>query len=174
MAVVPTAEATLHASRAGATIVQLRSRQVPVSELEAEAELAVTICEVPVLISSRMDVALSSGAAGVNLREDDPPVSAARGLLGSGALVGRSVHSAAGAVQAQIDGADYVLFGPVFASRSHPGAGGQGLEALRVVAAAVGIPVLAIGGVERRRVPECLAAGATGYASIGVFEAGWR
>ena len=67
-------------------------------------------------------------------------------------------------------GADYVIFGPVWESASHPGIAPAGLAALADVLGSVGIPVLAIGGVTRERALEVLASGAAGYAAIGLFE----
>jgi thiamine-phosphate pyrophosphorylase len=122
----------------------------------------------PVVVSSRVDVALAAGAAGVHLPERDLPVAATRRLLPD-RLIGRSVHSVAAARAAAADGADYLLFGPVFATPSHADAAPVGLEALAEVAAAVTIPVLAIGGVDGTRLAECLAVGAGGYAAIREF-----
>jgi thiamine monophosphate synthase len=90
-------------------------------------------------------------------------------LLGT-RLVGRSVHSIAGAQSAERDGADYVIFGPVWMSASHPGAIPTGLDAFAHVVRSVGLPVLGIGGVTEARVPELLASGAAGWAAIGLFE----
>src|SRR6266849_6728145 len=114
-------------------------------------------------------IALAAGAAGVNLPENDLPVAVARALMG-GRLVGRSVHSLESALRAESEGADYVIFGPVWASASHPGFAPAGLPALAEVARALDIPVLAIGGVTEARIAECAAAGAAGYAAITLFE----
>jgi thiamine-phosphate diphosphorylase len=129
----------------------------------------VASASVPVVISARCDVAIASGAAGVNLPESDISVVDARLVLGP-RLVGRSVHSIAGAHLAERDGADFVIFGPVWESESHPGAQPTGLAALELVARAVRIPVLAIGGVTEGRIVEVHAAGAAGYAAIGMFQ----
>ncbi|WP_338198299.1 thiamine phosphate synthase, partial [Candidatus Nephthysia bennettiae] len=124
----------------------------------------------PVLVSSRVDLALATGAAGVHLPQNDLPVAAARALLGDGPLLGRSVHSAEAARQAAMEGADYLVFGPVFATASHPGRPGRGVAGLEEVAAAVSIPVLAIGGVDAERARTCREAGAAGFAAIGYFK----
>lgn len=168
MAVVDSARAGLAASR-HATIVQLRAPGLSVRDLEREATELLAASPVPVVISARCDVALATGAAGVNLPERDLAVRDARALLGQ-RIVGRSVHSVAGAQQAERDGADYVIFGPVWPSRSHPAATGVGLAALAQVARSVKIPVIAIGGVSEDRVAECLGAGAAGCAGITMFE----
>ena len=167
MAIVPDAGSGLRVG-ARATIVQLRAPGLNGRELEREAARLVEASPVPVLISSRCDVAVATGAAGVNLPERDIGTEFARGLIRNG-LIGRSVHSLEGAHRAQVEGADFVIFGPVWGSSSHPGVEPAGLQALARVASAVRIPVLAIGGVTRERVTECHAAGAAGYAAIGMF-----
>jgi thiamine-phosphate diphosphorylase len=169
VAVVLTADAGLKAVAQGATMLQLRPLATSTAELEREAARLVKSSPVPVLISSRCDVALASGAAGVNLPERDISVKDARRLLGD-RIVGRSVHSIDAAREAEGDGADYVIFGPVWPSPSHPGHEAQGLDALAAVVRALTVPVLAIGGVDEARARQCLEAGAAGYAAIRMFE----
>lgn len=168
MAIVTNASAGMKAA-GRATILQLRAPAATARTLEQEAIALVAASPVPVVVSSRIDIALAAGAAGVNLPESDVSVEAARGLLGEG-LVGRSVHSIEGAMRAEADGADYAIFGPVWESVSHPGVKPAGIAALRDVAHAMRIPVLAIGGVTEERIAECLDAGAAGYAAIRSFE----
>jgi thiamine-phosphate pyrophosphorylase len=168
MALVPTAEAGLRAGERGATILQLRDPAAAVATLEREAGRLVAAATVPVVISGRVDVALAAGAAGVHLPEADLPVGEARKLLPE-SLLGRSVHSLRAAQSAEAAGADYVVFGPVFETASHPGQGAIGLERLREVTAALGIPVLAIGGVDATTAELCRAAGAAGFAAIRYF-----
>jgi thiamine-phosphate pyrophosphorylase len=168
MAIVATAEAGLRAA-SRATILQLRAPELRAIDLEREATRLVGASPVPVIVSSRCDVALASAAGGVNLPERDIATRDARTLLGE-RLVGRSVHSLEGAIDAERDGADYVIFGPVWESTSHPGLAPAGVEALVLVARTLRIPVLAIGGVTKDRVAECEAAGAAGFAAIRLFE----
>jgi thiamine monophosphate synthase len=80
------------------------------------------------------------------------------------------VHSIAGAQVAEEDGADYVIFGPVWVSASHPDTAPAGLAALAKVVRSVSLPVLAIGGITEERAAEALASGAAGYAAIRLFE----
>jgi thiamine-phosphate diphosphorylase len=167
MAVVDSAKAGLRAA-SRATILQLRAPGLTTAALEQEAMELVASASVPVLISSRCDVVLACGAAGVNLPEGDVSVPDARALLGR-RIVGRSVHSVASAQQAEREGADFVIFGPVWQSASHPDGEAAGLAALERVVRAVRIPVLAIGGVTIERIAQCNAAGAAGYAAIGMF-----
>jgi len=168
MASVTTANAGLKAA-GHATILQLRAPQSTARAIEDEASELVPQSPVPVVVSSRCDIALAAGAAGVNLPESDISVEAARLLMGE-RLVGRSVHSLDGALEAEGEGADFVIFGPVWASASHPDSPPVGIEALIEVAHALDIPVLAIGGVTEERISACRDAGAAGYAAIRLFE----
>jgi len=168
MAIVTNASAGMKAARR-ATILQVRAPLSTARAIEHEATALVATSPVPVIVSSRCDIALAAGAAGVNLPENDITVAAARGLMG-GRLVGRSVHSLDSALRAESDGADYVIFGPVWASTSHPDSKPAGIAALADVAHALRIPVLAIGGVTEQRIAECHAAGAAGYAAIRLFQ----
>jgi thiamine-phosphate pyrophosphorylase len=168
MAVVSSASAGLRAAQK-ATIIQLRAPNLTTAALEKEARELVSSAGVPVLVSSRCDVALATGAAGVNLPERDLSVADARRLLDD-LLVGRSVHSLGSARLAEAEGADFVIFGPVWESSTHPDMKPAGLTALEALARSVGIPVLAIGGVTEDRIELCLAAGADGYAAIGMFQ----
>jgi thiamine-phosphate diphosphorylase len=170
MAIVRDAAAGLRAVELGATLLQLRDPSATTRALEREARRLVAGSAVAVVVSARADLALAVGAAGVHLPERDLPVAAARRLLGADRLVGRSVHSAEAASRAEANGADYVVFGSVFASASHPGQPAAGLEALGRVAAAVRIPVLAVGGVDADGAAACIEAGAAGFAAIGYFE----
>ena len=168
MAIVSDAASGVRAA-ARATILQLRAPDRTARQVEREAVALVGAVQLPVVISSRCDIAIASGAAGVNLPESDISAHDARALLRHG-LVGRSVHSPEAAERAQVEGADFVIFGPVWESASHPGQAPVGLDALARVAGAVRIPVLAIGGVSDARIAECLRAGAAGYAAIGMFK----
>ena len=167
MAVVASAAAGLRAAPR-ATVLQLRAPGLTARRLEEEAVELVRRSPIPVIVSSRLDVALAAGAAGVNLPERDIPVEQARRLMGP-LLVGRSVHSLEAARQAELDGADFVVFGPVWETPSHPGAASAGVAELARVAGTLRIPVVAIGGVTEARAAEVRDAGAAGYASISMF-----
>lgn len=168
MAVVAGASAGLYAAER-ATILQLRAPGVSARALETAASELVGSSPVPVLISSRCDIVLASGAAGVNLPERDIAVEDARVLVGA-RLIGRSVHSLDGALLAERQGADFVIFGPVWSSPSHNDSRPAGVKALAKVAGALRIPVIAIGGVTEERIAECHNAGAAGYAAIRLFQ----
>jgi thiamine-phosphate diphosphorylase len=168
MAIVTDAPSGQRALEVGATLLLLRPPQLPARRLEEEARRLVQASPVPVLISSRIDVAMATGAAGVNLPEHDVPVVEARRLLPD-RLIGRSIHSLEQAREAEQQGANYIIYGPVFPTASHPDRLGAGLSALRQITSAVSIPVLAIGGMNPERWEACRAAGASGFAAISYY-----
>ena len=169
MALVASAEAGLRAAAGGATVVRLRAPGLTLREQEAEAARLVRDCPVPVLVTSRVDLALAAGAAGVHLPEGDLPVAAVR-RLAPDLAVGVSVHDPDAAGAAARQGPDYLLFGPVWATPTHPGTLPVGIEALRaVVAAAAPVPVLAVGGVDGAHAERVMRAGAAGWAAIRMY-----
>lgn len=123
----------------------------------------------PLIVNDRIDVALAVNAGGVQVGARGLPLWAVRRMLGPAAPVGVSVHSVDEAAAAERDGATWLTFGHVWETGSHPGEPGRGVEALREVAAAVEIPVIAIGGITTAQVPEALAAGASGIAAISAI-----
>jgi thiamine-phosphate pyrophosphorylase len=129
-----------------------------------------------IIVNDRLDVALTENADGVHLGEKSLPVAEAKRLVvDRGArndfVIGASCHSLEAARSAARDGADYLFFGPVFATPSKAAFGApQGLERLAIVCREVSIPVLAIGGITLANASACLAAGASGIAAIRLFQ----
>jgi thiamine-phosphate pyrophosphorylase len=133
-----------------------------------------------VIVNDRFDVAVAAGAGGVHLGGESLPVrevvrwraeqrSVRAGLTDF--LIGASCHSIEAARAAAGDGADYIIFGPVFETPSKMKFGAPaGIEKLREVCAAVRIPVLAIGGINASNGGECFRAGAAGIAAIRLFQ----
>ena len=127
------------------------------------------------LVNDRLDVALAAHAAGVHLGEKNLPPEQARRLVNSfrneDFLIGVSCHSVEAAKAAERGGADYLFFGPVFATPSKAAYGApQGLENLAEVCRAVAVPVLAIGGITLENAADCLSAGASGITAIRLFQ----
>ena len=121
------------------------------------------------LVHERVDVALDASADGAHLRFNSIPGRFMEQLLGPDCLLGVSVHDSTQAVTACGHHLDYLMFGHIYETPSHPDTPGRGLEKLREVVEAVNIPVIAIGGVTARRVDEVLAAGASGVAVISAI-----
>ena len=120
------------------------------------------------VVNDRADVALAVGAAGVHLGARSLSLADVMGLVEGPRVVGVSVHSVADAAAAAEGGASYLVAGHVWATPSHPGEAGRGCTWLReVVGASNAVPVVAIGGVTRDRVPEVLETGAGGVAVLG-------
>ena len=124
-----------------------------------------------ILVNSRVDVALAAGARGAHLPSGSPAPSVWRPALPAGFLIGVSCHSLEDVRQAEEEGADYVIFGPVFRPLSkvsdlEP----RGLEGLARAARSVRIPVLALGGITKENSAACMQAGAAGFAGISLFQ----
>ena len=156
------------AVRGGANMVQLRDKEASGRELlEMGLQLRNTIEGRALLfVNERVDVALACGADGVQLGEEALPVSAARRVAGEKLLIGRSVHSVEGAVEAEREGADLLVVGTIFATASHPGARPAGVSLLREVASRVRIPFIGIGGIDASNAAQVVGAGAVGVAVI--------
>lgn len=155
---------------AGVDGVQVREKELDDRELLALARSARGLLPAAaLLVNGRLDVALAAGADGVHLPADGLPaaplVAWAR-RLGRRPLVGRSTHTLEEVAAARDEGVDYVAFGPVFAT---PGKGAPVGTAALAAAAQLGVPVLALGGVEPERVAQAIAAGAHGVAAIRAF-----
>jgi thiamine-phosphate pyrophosphorylase len=125
-----------------------------------------------VLVNDRVDVALALGLPGVHLGARSLPVETARGLLGSDPVIGASVHTLPEARDAERRGADFLLAGTIFDTRSHPGRAGVGVGPLARIVGAVELPVLAIGGITIERVASVMETGAHGVSLIrGIWDA---
>lgn len=174
------------ATVAGVDWIQLREKDLPARQSAALTRSAVAkaaasthvASRTMILVNDRLDVALAQSADGVHLGEKSIAVEEARRLADSVRarsdvpfLVGVSCHSINAARTAAAFGADYLFFGPVFATPSKAAYGApQGLDRLAEVCQAVTIPVLAIGGINEHNAASCLAAGAAGIAAIRLFQ----
>lgn len=129
-----------------------------------------------ILVNDRLDVALAAQAGGVHLGEKSLPPQEAQRLVKSlrrekDFLIGVSCHSLEAAKAAERGGADYLFFGPVFATPSKAAHGvPQGLKSLAEVCRAVAVPMLAIGGITLENAADCFSAGASGIAAIRLFQ----
>src|ERR1700674_3335202 len=183
------------AARAGVDYIQLREKDLSTRELEMLAQDTLTavrnstplrtenrelrtIFRTRLLINSRTDVALSTGADGVHLRADDLSPREVRAVVRLSVhqpltidhfLVAASCHTAADVFRAESDKTDFAVFAPVFGKRGAAGTPSTGLAALREACQAK-IPVLALGGVNVENAASCLNAGAAGIAALRLFQ----
>ena len=174
----PPADVVEECLAVGLRAVQLREKDLEARDLLALADTLRATTQrhgARLVVNDRADVALAAGADGVQRTHASLPVSALRGITPPGFLVGASVHSEGEARDAAAQGADFIVFGPVYDTASKRRYGPpQGLAALEAVTHAVDRPVLAVGGLTPERVPEVLAAGAAGVAVIGAIYAAAR
>ena len=151
----------------GARVLQLRMKGATAAAMLAVLDELRPLCkrrEALLIVNDRLDVALAGGAAGVHLGQDDLPLAAARRIVSPGFIIGVSTHNVAQAKEAQ--GADYIGFGPCFATATKENPDPVvGLVELAKVCK-LGVPVVAIGGIGLDRVQEVARAGAAAAAII--------
>lgn len=154
----------------GLRAVQLREKDLPGIELFRLAGHMRDLTAkrgARLLVNDRADVALAVGADGVHLGTASIPASVARSLLGEGALIGCSTHTARELSEAAAGGADFVTFGPVYPTPSKAAYGPPlGVAALADACRGAAVPVFALGGVKAGNAPEVIGAGAYGIAMI--------
>ena len=157
----------------GARLLQLRLKTTATGELLATAvavrELTAA-AHATFILNDRADVARACGADGVHLGQDDLPVASARAVVGPDALIGFSTHSETQLAAARSVGADYLAFGPIFATTSKSAADPVlGCERLQTVRGITASPLVAIGGITAATAPAVLAAGADAVAVIAAI-----
>ncbi len=156
-------ETLLAALRGGVDMVQWRVKANPRPGLPrcralcAEHGVALIVNDDPAL-------AVEVGAAGAHVGQDDLPAAAARAILGSQRLLGISTHDLAQIAAAQAAGADYLGFGPCFATATKGYREGLAPVVLRAAFATARLPLFAIGGITAANLPQLVAAGCTRIA----------
>lgn len=147
----------------GVDIIQLRGKEQTVAELTkiaGELHAITAAAGIPLVINDHPEIARDIGAEGVHVGQEDLPVAEARARAGGNCFVGKSTHSFAQATQAAAEGADYIGFGPLFATPTKPDYAAIGLQQIRAVHAALTLPIFCIGGIKHANLPEIMAAGA--------------
>jgi thiamine-phosphate diphosphorylase len=170
---LPALEAAL---RGGVTMVQLRAKGLDHEALLALARRVKALTDeyhVPLIINDHADIAKEIDAAGAHLGPSDGDLRAARAQLGPGKTLGATARTVEQALAAQEAGADYLGCGAVFPSRTKSDAVPMPPDVLREICGAVGIPVVAIGGIDAANIARLRGLRLAGFAvSGGIFSAG--
>lgn len=157
----------------GVKAIQLREKDLSGRDLFLLAERSHKLCQAyhaALFINDRVDVALAVDAAGVQLSKSSLPLVTARALLGPQKIIGISTHSLQEAKEAKQNGADFILFGPVYFTASKAAYGDpQGLAALKTIVDNISLPVYAIGGIKAENIKSTKNCGVQGVALISAI-----
>ncbi|HEY2804304.1 MAG TPA: thiamine phosphate synthase [Gemmatimonadales bacterium] len=156
------------AERGGATMLQVRAKQLGPGQIAGLTRQIIAAVSLPVIVNDRFDVAIATGAAGCHLGPADLPLDVARRLAPAGFILGGSAGNPEEARIATRGGADYLGVGPIHSTANKSDAGGAiGIEGFTAVRLATALPCVAIGGVGASDIPALVEAGAAGIAVIG-------
>jgi thiamine-phosphate pyrophosphorylase len=147
----------------GVDLLQLRAKKLNAAEVEKLALRILPITRalgVPLIINDHLQVAAALGSEGVHVGQDDEAVARARAVVGPDVFVGKSTHSLDQACAAADEQADYIGFGPLYATGTKPDYMPIGLANVAEAHRRLSLPIFCIGGVNEARLPEILAAGA--------------
>lgn len=156
----------------GATFVQLRSKNGFISSGEDTAYRIKNLCKkhgAPFVINDDVDFAQKINADGIHIGQDDISCINARLLLGHEKIIGVSVHTTEQACVAQAEGADYLGVGALFSTATKSDSSLVSLEVLTAICEAVTIPVVAIGGLNEKTIPQLIGTGIDGVAVVSAL-----
>lgn len=156
------------ACRSGVTLVQLREKEVSTRrfyELAVKVKAVTDAYQIPLIINDRVDICLAVDAAGVHIGDDELPVALVRKLVGSAKIVGVSAKTVARGVEAENEGADYLGVGAIFPTTTKDSPL-TSLQTLSEIAAAVTIPVVAIGGIKEENIEQLMGTGVAGVSLV--------
>ncbi len=156
----------------GVHLLQLRAKNHSSEDVKSLARLILPITRaagVPLIINDHPEVASHVGCEGIHVGQDDLSVAETRAIVGRDCFVGKSTHSVAQARAAMVEGADYIGFGPLFATGTKPDYAPIGLQDISEVESFATVPVFCIGGVNQERLPIVLASGAKRVVVVSFF-----
>jgi thiamine-phosphate pyrophosphorylase len=150
-------------------LIQLRAKEHSVEEivdLAGKLHEVTSAAGVPLIVNDHAEVAAKVPVEGVHLGQDDDSLAHARKKAGRDVLVGKSTHSLEQAVEAEREGADYVGFGPIFATPTKPDYQPIGLTGIKRVHNEITVPAFCIGGIKIDNLGQVIAAGARRVAIV--------
>ena len=171
----PTIEASAESAlRGGTTVIQLREKDCSSREFYQLALRVKKITErynAPLIINDRVDIALAVGAAGVHVGQGDLPCKVVREIVGPDMIVGVSAATLEEAVRAEEDGADYLGVGAMYATATKTDTRPVSMEELLKIRAAVKIPIVVIGGINKQTLGNFKGTGVNGLAVVSAIVA---
>lgn len=157
------------ACQSGVTMIQLREKQLTTNQYYELAKMVKQITDtyqVPLIIDDRLDVCLAVDAAGLHIGDDELPVSVARQVLGTEKILGVTAKTVKRALEAEKSGADYLGTGAIFPTTTKENAPITLISTLKDICQAVGIPVVAIGGLTCENIHQLSGTGIAGIAVV--------
>ena len=157
------------ACQSGVTMIQLREKQLTTNQYYDLAKMVKQITDtyqVPLIIDDRLDVCLAVDAAGLHIGDDELPVSVARQVLGTEKILGVTAKTVKRALEAEESGADYLGTGAIFPTTTKENAPITLISTLKDICQAVGIPVVAIGGLTCENIHQLSGTGIAGIAVV--------
>jgi thiamine-phosphate pyrophosphorylase len=153
----------------GVDLIQLRGKAKSVDELvdlAGELHEITSAASIPLIVNDHAGVCRRVTVEGVHVGQDDDSVAIAREKAGRAIIVGKSTHNLDQARAAQTEGADYIGFGPIFATPTKPDYQPIGLDNIKQAHADVTLPIFCIGGIKIDNLPQVIAAGARRVAIV--------
>lgn len=147
----------------GVDLIQLRAKAsaaVEIAGIAFELHKLTQAHHIPLIINDHPDIARTVSAEGVHVGQDDPSVAEVRKIVGPDCVVGKSTHSFEQAMRAVDEGADYIGYGPIFATPTKPDYAPVGLDEIAKLHEAVRVPIFCIGGIKLENLAEVITAGA--------------
>ena len=171
----PTIEASAESAlRGGTTVIQLREKDCSSREfyeLGLRVKKITDAYHAPLIINDRVDIALAVGAAGVHVGQGDLPCKGVREMVGPDMIVGVSAATLEEAVRAEQDGADYLGVGAMYATATKTDTRPVSMEELLKIRAAVKIPIVVIGGINKQTLGNFKGTGVDGLAVVSAIVA---
>ena len=165
-------EAVEQAILGGCTMIQLREKELSSLEFYNQAVAVKQVTDkyhIPLIINDRIDIAMAVQATGVHIGQHDLPAAAVRKVIGENMLLGVSASSIVEAIQAQQDGADYLGVGAMFPTGTKTDADSVSMEELQKIRAAVSLPIVVIGGINKGNAGRFKPMGIDGLAVVSAI-----